>query len=135
MAVTEVTTPFAMSEEVQALAKSTAEEILRSGKTGPTPPAVRDFVAMLNALANGEAVSVFPVHAEFTVHEAAKFLQVPEPYLAELLDSEVIPFRRSGNDRLMTLGNLMEFAQETKQMQEGLDEIVQLSQEMGLYDD
>lgn len=135
MATTDITMPFFMPEEVQALAKSTAEGILRDGDAGAMSPAVQDFVAMLNTLAKGEAVSAFPVHSELTVNEAANILGSSDSYLLALLDSGEIPFREEPNRRLVRLDDLLRYKQEKKRLREAvLDEMTREAQEMGLYD-
>lgn len=134
MAVTEVTTPFFMSEEVQALAKSTADELLRSGNAESMPPAVKEFVTVLSAMAKGEAVSVFPVQAELTVHEAAEVLGASESFVTDLLDSGVVAFRQDGSRKMITLNDLLAYEKDRKRLRkEAIGEMIRESQSLGLY--
>lgn len=135
MATTDATTPFFMTEEAQALAKTTAEEILRSGGADSISPAVRDFVTMLNLLARGEAVSAFPLRSELSLTEAAKFLGASEAYVHKLLQNDEIPFRKTEERIFIAPDDLLRFKREKKRKREAvLNELSREAQEMGLYD-
>jgi len=91
---------------VQLVSDNAGEE-----PTSITVPAVafRFFIDVLAELANGNAVTVAPVHAELTSQQAADLLNVSRPYLIKLLDKEQIPFRRVGNRRKILLTHLLEY--------------------------
>lgn len=86
-------------------------------------------------LARGNAVTIAPVHMELTTQQAADILGVSRPYLVKLLEEGKIPFRRPHNHRRVRLQELLEFKErEDALRRQALDELTELSEEMGLYD-
>lgn len=135
MATTDIATPFFMTEEVQALAKTTADEIVRSGASDSMSPAVKEFVTILNTLSQGKEVLVFPIPSELTLKDAADFLAMPVACLEELLGNGVLEYRTDGKQRFVLRDSLLAYDRRLKKGQAAMDEIVRLSEEMGLYDD
>lgn len=73
---------------------------------------------------------------ELNLDEAATFLNVSRPSIDKLIDAGTLPCRRTGAHRRIPLAELTAYRdQQTERSHEAMDELVALSQEMGLYDD
>lgn len=90
------------------------------------PSSVFDImVEVLTQLGNGNSVNITPVHAELTTQEGADLLNMSRPTFIKLLDSEAIPYNRTGNRRKVLFSDIN--AYKTKLEQERLDTLNELS--------
>ena len=95
--------------------------------------AVELFVEVLGQMANGNAVTIVPVHAELTTHQAAEILNVSRPYLIGLLDARKIPFRRVGTHRRIRFTDVMAYKQQDDaRRDETLAELTRQAEDLGL---
>ena len=90
---------------------------------------------ILEAIAAGNGITIIPQHAELTTLEAADILNVSRPYLIKLLESGKIRFRKVGTHRRIMMEDLMAYKEKSdRQSRMAMDELVTLSEELGLYD-
>lgn len=132
--------------ESATLARASAEELSRL--LGRIPEAERARVQLdgndlilprqalallrdlLVEMAQGNAVTIVPTHAELTTQEAANILNVSRPHLVKLLEEDVIPFSRTGTHRRIRYQDLMAYRDlRNKDSRSALDELVSQAQE------
>lgn len=84
---------------------------------------------LLTEMAQGNAVTVVPTHAELTTQEAANLLNVSRPHLVKLLEEGRIKFTKAGAHRRIRYRDLMEYRQQREiESHELLDELATQAQ-------
>jgi excisionase family DNA binding protein len=95
--------------------------------------AFRLFIDILAQMANGNSVTLIPIHAELTTQQAAEILNVSRPYLIKLLESGEIPFRKVGSRRRILDQDLREYQNQINaKRQETLAELAAQAQELNM---
>ncbi len=98
-----------------------------------TPPIVELIFRTLVHIANGDAVTLVPFHAELTTQEAANFLNVSRPYLIQLLEKGMIPFRRVGRHRRILFEDIVKYKGKSKEKsRNALQELTEEAQDLDL---
>ncbi len=84
---------------------------LIDGCTEVTVPvsAIHMLVDILNQMAQGNAVSLVPIHAELTTQQAADLLNVSRPFLVKQLEADELPFHKLGRHRRIRFSDLMDY--------------------------
>jgi len=90
---------------------------LIDGCTDVTVPvsAIHMLVDILNQMAQGNAVSLAPIHAELTSQQAADLLNVSRPFLVRQLEASEMPFHKLGRHRQIRFSDLMHYCDRIEQ--------------------
>jgi excisionase family DNA binding protein len=88
---------------------------------------------ILAQMAQGNAVTLLPHHAELTTQEAAALLNVSRPCLMTLIESGVLPARWVGKHQRIYVSDVMSYKEHIDRARhETLDGLVAQAQELGM---
>jgi len=110
---------------------------LRSGKRSVgflLPPAIVEFLFnTLLHIADGNAVTLVPIHAELTTQEAANLLNVSRPYLIQLLEKGKIKFHKVGRHRRILFADILKYQEKSKdKSRKAREELTKEAQDLDL---
>ncbi len=118
------TTPFRVRVERE---NESEEEV------GIPASAFRLLNEILTQMAQGNAITLIPVHAELTTQQAADLLNVSRPFLVEQLEKNVIPYRKVGTHRRILFKDLMDYKQQMDQNRlKALDDLAAQAQDLNM---
>ncbi|WP_027580674.1 helix-turn-helix domain-containing protein [Bradyrhizobium sp. Ai1a-2] len=92
--------------------------------------ATRLIAHLLTEMAQGNAVTIIPIHAILSTQEAADYLNVSRPHLVGLLEDEKIPFHKVGTHRRIRFQDLADYkASSEKRRREIMEELAAQAEE------
>ena len=90
------------------------------------------FLEVLGQLANGNGVTIVPVHAQLTTQQAADLLNVSRPYLIQLLESGELEHKTVGTDRRIRADDLIRYKRaRDARTRQAVADLTVLGQELG----
>jgi len=126
------------TESSRILATRSTQDALRvhleDGQTLTLPYAATRLLShLLTEMAEGNAVTLIPIHAEMTTQEAADYLNVSRPYLIGLLENGAIPHRKVGTHRRIKFSDVKRYKDDVDQKRhQTLDELARQAQELNM---
>jgi excisionase family DNA binding protein len=95
--------------------------------------AISLLLEILTQMAQGNAVTLMPYHAELTTQQTADLLNVSRPFLVKLLESGALPHRMVGKHRRVLLQDVMKYKENIDRARnETLNELVAQAQELNM---
>ena len=93
--------------------------------------AVEALRIVIDAMADGQSITLVPHDKELTSQEAADILHVSRPHLIKLLDRGDLPFHRVGTHRRIRIEDVLAYRDRRDAERSGaLDELTKLSEEL-----
>lgn len=107
-----------------------------SGERLVLPAEVFDVLrTVVDAMAEGQAVTIAPVHQRLTTQEAAELLGISRPTLIKLLESGEIPFEQPGRHRRVLLADVLAYRERAAVERRGaLERMVAAAEEADMYE-
>lgn len=90
---------------------------------------------VVEAMSNGQAVTIAPLHQRLTTQEAAELLGISRPTLVKLLEEGEIPYEQPGRHRRIKLVDVLEYRdRRSSKRREALDQMVEIAEEGEMYE-
>jgi excisionase family DNA binding protein len=95
--------------------------------------AISLLLEILTQMAQGNAVTLMPYHAELTTQQSADLLNVSRPFLVKLLESGELAHRMVGKHRRVLLQDVMTYKESIDRARnETLNELVAQAQDLNM---
>ena len=95
--------------------------------------AMRMLVDILAHMAEGEAISLIPQHAELTTQQAADFINVSRPYFVKLLENGKLPYHKVGSHRRVFFRDIVEYKEQSmSDRKKAMEALVAQAQELDM---
>ncbi|MCX7115015.1 MAG: helix-turn-helix domain-containing protein [Gammaproteobacteria bacterium] len=95
--------------------------------------AVKLLLEILNQIAEGNALTLIPEHANLSTQEAADLLNVSRPFVVKLLESGEIPYQKVGNRRRVLADQVLKYKERTHHARvKILQELVDQAQDLDM---
>ncbi|HEY8604524.1 helix-turn-helix domain-containing protein [Tsuneonella suprasediminis] len=122
------------SRQLARAAKASVSVRLDDGTDLQLPKAVTPLlVKILTEMAQGNAVTLIPLHAELTTQEAANLLNISRPHLNKLLEAGELRHHKVGTHRRVRFQDLEAYRERREQEREdSLSELAKQAQEEGM---
>jgi len=137
--------PVVPDETDSELAATASRELARASKASITvrmddgtdlvlPKLVTPLlIKILTEMAQGNAVTLIPLHAELTTQETANLLNVSRPFLNKLLDRGELKFHKVGTHRRIKFSDLEDYRQKREQKRASdMEALAEQAQELGM---
>lgn len=107
-----------------------------NGERVVLPAEVFDLLrGAVEAMSQGQAVVIAPVHQRLTTQEAADLLGVSRPTFVKLLDAGEIPYDRPRRHRRVRLDDLMAYSERrSAESRAALDRMVEIAHDADMYE-
>lgn len=124
------------SDALLALRRRPRRFTLPDGATVQFPKtAVDGLIEMLEAVAEGDTATVVRTPREVSTQQAATVLNVSRPTVVKLIDDGVLPSRKVGSHRRVSLADLLAYREDmVARRRAALDQMSRDAEELGLYD-
>lgn len=98
--------------------------------------AIHMLADILNQMAQGNAVSIVPIHAELTTQQAADMLNVSRPFLIKnILDTGKLAYHKAGTRRKILYKDLLEYKKKDLEERKAiLAELAKQAQVLGMME-
>lgn len=122
------------SRELARAAKASISVRMDDGTDLQLPKLVTPLlIKILTEMAQGNAVTLIPLHAELTTQEAANLLNISRPFLNKILGRGELKFHKIGTHRRIKFSDLEEYRRTREQERAAaLEALAEQAQELGM---